>query len=124
MTSDEANIILTYHLPVVVSKGCNTERLCKGEYRISELSKKYQHHTHSWIYSATLEREQRAVYMVDIFKIEPVDGYRDFIDSKIKEQKKKLFKESVNELVEELKTKKAVYAFIGKLIDEIRQNTG
>lgn len=120
MTIDEANILINFHLPCVVIGGHNTEAIRNKEFRITAVKQSYQQWSRTYIYSATLENDGRAVYEVEISNIAPVSGYEGMIYSKIKEAKKEQLKELLVPLIENLKTKKAVYSFIGKLIDEIK----
>lgn len=120
MTIDEAYILLNFHLPCVFISGHSTEAISNKEFRITAVKQSYQQWSRTYVYSATLENDGRAVYEVEISNIAPVAGYEGMIYSKIKQYKKAQLKELLLPLIENLKTKKAIYAFIGKLIDEIK----
>ena len=70
--------------------------------------------------SVALQINGRCVITTDLYNVECVEQYSCFIESKIKQEKKAKLKELLSPAYENLKTKKEVYAFIGKLIDEIK----
>lgn len=120
MTIAEADVILTYHLPCVITGGSKTDSLKNREFRISGISKNYQPWSRIYIYSAVLEADKRAVYQVELSNIEVAEGYEGMVQMKIKEAKKNTLKNLLSALLDNLKTKKEINSYIGKLIDEIK----
>lgn len=120
MTKDEANVLLKFHLPCVITGGYNTEPMRNKEYRITALTESYQPWSRTYIYSAALENDRKAVYQIEISNLEPSSGYDGFVTAKIKEAKKQNLKELLIPLLNNLKTRKEIYSFIGKLLDEIK----
>lgn len=122
MTRDEAEVIFKYHIPCVYAGKIDKdmEKLWGKEFRISQITDFYNSEMKTFETSVCLEEDRRCCYTDLIQRVDCHDGYRNFINTKIKEEKKEKLKALIVPLVDNFKTKKDIYAFIGKLIDEIK----
>lgn len=122
MTREEAEIVFKFRLPCVFIGSCNQdmESMIGREFKLVQITDFYNSQMRRFETSVTLQINGRCVITTDLYNVECVEQYSGFIESKIKQQKKAKLKELLSPAYENLKTKKEVYAFIGKLIDEIK----
>lgn len=122
MTLEEANVILKYHLPCVITgTRDDLKAIANGEYWIKEISKSYRPRDHQYIYSAHIEQNQRTVYIVELDEISCASGYETMVQSKIKQSEKSQLMRQISKLLGILKTKKEINKYISDLINEIKQ---
>lgn len=122
MTLEEANVILKYHLPCVITGASdNLKPIANGEYRINQISKSYRQRDRRYIYSAQIEQNQRTAYIVELDDISCASGYETMVESKIKQSEKSQLMRQISKLLGILKTKKEINKYISDLINEIKQ---
>lgn len=122
MTREEAEIVFKFRLPCVFIGSCNQdmESMIGREFKLVQITDFYNSQMRRFETSVTLQMNERSVISTGLYNVECVEQYSGFIESKIKQEKKAKLKELLSPVYENLKTKKEVYAFIGKLIDEIK----
>lgn len=122
MTRDEAEILFKFRLPCVFtgSHDNDMDSLIGKEFKLVQITDFYNSQMRRFETSVTLQMNERSVISTGLYNVECVEQYSGFIESKIKQEKKAKLKELLSPVYENLKTKKEVYAFIGKLIDEIK----
>lgn len=122
MTRDEAEILFKFRLPCVFIGSCNQDMdsMIGREFKLVQITDFYNSQMRRFETSVTLQMNERSVISTGLYNVECVEQYSGFIESKIKQEKKAKLKELLSPAYENLKTKKEVYAFIGKLIDEIK----
>lgn len=125
MTRDEAEILFKFRLPCVFtgSHDSDMDSLIGKEFKLVQITDFYNSQMRRFETSVTLQINGRCVITTDLYNVKCVEQYSGFIESKIKQEKKAKLKELLSSVYENLKTKKAVYAFIGKLIDEIKEKS-
>lgn len=125
MTRDEAKILFKFRLPCVFtgSHDSDMDSLIGKEFKLVQITDFYNSQMRRFETSVTLQINGRCVITTDLYNVKCVEQYSGFIESKIKQEKKAKLKELLSSVYENLKTKKAVYAFIGKLIDEIKEKS-
>lgn len=122
MTRDEAEILFKFRLPCVFtgSHDNDMDSLIGKEFKLVQITDFYNSQMRRFETSVTLQMNERSVISTGLYNVKCVEQYSGFIESKIKQEKKAKLKELLSPVYENLKTKKEVYAFIGKLIDEIK----
>lgn len=124
MTQQEVNIALKYHLPVEVDdKYAQEKGIESGEYHITELAKKYLQIDRAFRYSATLSKNQKNLYIIEIGHLVIPFNQSAFYELKIIDEKKKQDYAVVKSLFEKYKNKKSVYKYVGEIIDKIKSET-
>lgn len=122
MTREEAEIVFKFRLPCIFIGSCNQDMdsMIGREFKLVQIIDFYDTRLREFDTSVALQINGRCVITTDLYNVECVEQYSGFIESKIKQEKKAKLKELLSSVYENLKTKKEVYAFIGKLIDEIK----
>ena len=122
MTREEAEIVFKFRLPCVFIGSCNQDMdsMIGREFKLVQITDFYNSQMRRFETSVTLQMNERSVISTGLYNVKCVEQYAGFIESKIKQEKKAKLKELLSPAYENLKTKKEVYAFIGKLIDEIK----
>lgn len=123
MTRVEADICYKYRLLVTIAPK-QTEKFGlsrnKG-YFITEIIKAYDEKYKTTLYTAVLSGDGRALYHMDVLYLNYLDAQEGFVKSKVQQEKAKQFLSMLKEIYSEHKTKKAVYQFIGKQIDKLKE---
>ena len=122
MTRAEADVCYKYHLQVTVSPKQAEEYGFSPEkcFFITEMIKAYDTKLKTTLYKAVLSNGGRALYHMEVSYLNYLDTQEGFVQSKVKQEKQRLFLSMLKEIYVEHKTKKAVYQFIGKAIDELK----
>lgn len=122
MTREEAEIVFKFRLPCVFIGSCNQdmESMIGREFKLVQITDFYNSQMRRFETSVTLQMNERSVISTGLYNVECVEQYAGFIHSQLKKEKKAKLMELLAPVYENLKTKKEVYAFIGKLIDEIK----
>lgn len=123
MTREEAEIVFKFRLPCIFIGSCNQDMdsMIGREFKLVQIIDFYDTRLRKFDTSVALQINGRCVITTDLYNVECVEQYAGFIHSQLKKEKKAKLMELLAPVYENLKTKKAVYAFIGKLIDEMKE---
>lgn len=123
MIRDEAEILFKFRLPCIFtgSHDSDMDSLIGKEFKLVQITDFYNSQMRRFETSVTLQMNERSVISTGLYNVKCVEQYAGFIHSQLKKEKKAKLKELLAPVYENLKTKKAVYAFIGKLIDEMKE---
>lgn len=123
MTRTEADVCYKYHLQVTI-----TPKIAEGfglksdkSYFITEIIKAYDRRLRQTFYTSVLSDKGRALYHFDVLNLNYLEAQEGFVQSKVQQEKSRQFLAMLKEIYAEQKTKKAVYQFIGKQIDKLKE---
>lgn len=122
MTRAEADVCYKYRLQVTVSpKQANENGFSSDKcFFITRTEKVYDTKLRTISYTAVLSGDGRALYHMDVSYLNYLEAQEGFVQSKVIQKKNRMFLSMLKEIYSEYKTKKAVYQFIGKKIDELK----
>lgn len=121
MTREQADVALKFNLLCVCNGETDNTAFLKGKnVQLKEIHDIFDNISKDFAYSVTVRDDYNHLYTVTIDDIEVEGKFNKFIDTQIKRQKKAQLKELVTTLTENLKGKREINAFIGKLVDEIK----
>lgn len=123
MTFKEACVAQEYNLPVIVTKSNSTDWSDeKTVFHIREVHRGYDSMLKMFFNSATVYNGGRACYQVDISLVCFVSSpaIEDFVLDKLKLKEKEQTKRFINNLLDKYNSKKCIFDYIGKLVDEVK----
>lgn len=124
MTYEEAEICLEYHLPVrlVSAPDQYSENMVGNTYYINKVSRfiPYGNRGHNVDESAQLEDNGRSCISVDLWKIEPLNSFKNTIHNYLRNRKKSQFKHLISEYVAAGTTQTRIIEKVKSIIKEIK----
>ena len=123
MTFKEACIAQEYNLPVIVTKSNSTDWSDENTvFHIREVHRGYDCMLKQFFNSATVYNSGRACYQVDISLVNFVNSQsiEDFVLDKLKFKETEQTKRFINKLLDEYNSKKCIFEYIGKLVDDVK----
>lgn len=118
MTIDEATVIQKKHYPLIITH--NPEQFEAGEYYIRDISEYYNSEFRRYQYSVVLERNQRAVYALQIDDVSISPKYEHILEQALVTLHRQKLKNIIKHYVNSGGNKTTITKLVRELIDEIK----
>lgn len=119
MTLEQATVALKNGLPVIIKDtdlGFNN-----GNYTITSITKTIPKYEHSFMYSAGVSQNERCIYHLPLYHIEPHPDYIDTYEMFIEELYRQNLKYDIAVLLDKGGNKTTICKTVRELIDKIKK---
>lgn len=119
MTLEQVTVALKYGLPVIIK---NTELgLEKGKYTVTSITKSIHKYEKNFSYSAGVSQNERCIYHLPIYYLEPHPDYIDTYEMLIEELYEQNLKYDISVLLDNGGNKTTICKTVREIIDKIKK---
>ena len=119
MTLEQVTVALKYGLPVIIK---DTELgLEKGKYTVTSITKSIHKYEKNFSYSAGVSQNERCIYQLPIYYLEPHPDYIDAYENFIKEIYEQNLKYDIAVLLNKGGNKTTICKTVREIIDKIKK---